>query len=98
MPELIPRIDVPDSEDEIPDSEGATPPIVPVLTGIRVSEGATQNSAPISNVSEGVAPSPPDPTDIYSSPDLSLLMPQLLNLNDTTLRKSRRTGNKSQLI
>ena len=76
------------------DSEGATPPIVPVLTGIRVSEGATKNSAPITNISEGVAPSPPDPTAISSTPDSSLRMPQLLDLNETTLRRSRRTGIK----
>ena len=96
--ELVPRDDVPDSEDKISTSEGATPPIVPVLPGISVSEGTTHNSSPTTNVSEGVAPSPPDPTDISSTTNSSLLMPQLLNLNDTTLRKSRRTGNKSQLI
>ena len=93
---LVPRIDVPDSEEEILDSEGATPPIVPLLTGIRVSEGAMKNPAPITNISEGVAPSPPDPTAISSTPDSSLRMPQLLDLNETTLRRSRRTGIKKR--
>ena len=97
MPEIVPRIDELDSVEEIPDSEGATPPIVPVLTGITVSEGATQNSVPTTNVSEGVTSSPLGPTDISSTPDSSLLMPQLLNLNDTTLRRSRRTGIKNTI-
>ena len=93
---LVPRIDVPDSEGEIMNSEGATPPIAPVLTGIRVSEGATKNSAPITNVSEGVAPTPPDPTANSSTTNSSLHMPKMLDLNETTLRRSRRTGIKKR--
>ena len=91
MPELVHRDREPYSKDTIPNTEGATPPIVPVLPGISLYEGATQNSAPNTNVSEGVAPSPLDPTDISSTLDSSLLIPQLLNSNDTTLRRPQRT-------
>ena len=51
---LIPRENLPDSESDNTNSEGATPPIVPILTGVHVSEGVSHNSTLTTDNYEGV--------------------------------------------
>lgn len=62
---LISRENLPDSKSETTNSEGATPPIVPILTGVHVSEEASHNSTQTTDDYEGVTPTTPDHEGVH---------------------------------